>query len=170
MEKELIIPELKSRNKDEVIKEITAKFQETGVIKDEDVFIKAIKTREAFESTAIGGCIAIPHARSDTVKRLTVALGKSTEGVGFESLDSRPVHLIFMIACPSNVTKTYLQVLARIARLCKNENIKEGLIKAKDTDEIMCFIKSFDIGPSKPEAVKLKDGRIIYPNKNSVNQ
>jgi len=168
MERELIIPELKSKDKDGVIEEMAVKFKEAGVIKDEDVFIKAIKTREAFESTAIGGCIAIPHARSDTAEKLTVALGRSIEGVDFESLDGRPVHLIFMIACPSNVTKTYLQVLARIARLCKNENTKEELIEAKDADEIMCFIKGFDIGSGKPEPVKLKDGRTIYPNKTSI--
>ncbi len=168
MERELVIPELKSKNKDEVIKEMASKFKETGVIKNEDLFIKAIKTREALESTAIGGGIAIPHARSDTVGKLTVALGKSTEGVDFESLDGRPVHLIFMIACPPSATKTYLQILARVARLCKTEQMREGLIKAKDANEIMCFIKGFDVGSGKPEAVKLKDGRTIYPNKTSI--
>ena len=163
IERELIVPELKSANKYEVIKEMAVKFREAGVIKNEDIFIKAIKTREALESTAIGDHIAIPHARCDVVERLTVALGRSREGVDFESLDGKPVHLIFMIACDTNATKTYLQVLARIARLCKNEKMREGLIKAKDTDAIMCFIKGFDIGSGKPEPVKLKDGRTIYP-------
>lgn len=163
MEKGLIIPELKSKEKAGVIREMASKFKEAGIVENEKVFIEAIKAREALESTAIGGCIAIPHARSDTVERLTVALGKSMEGVDFESLDGRPVHLVFMIACNTSATKTYLQVLARIARICKNENMREGLIKAKDTDEIMCFIKGFDIGSGKPEAVKLKDGRTIYP-------
>ena len=169
MERELIIPELKSINKEEVIKEMASRFKEAGVIKEEYGFIEAIKTREALESTAIGGGIAIPHARSDAVERLTVALGKSREGVNFEPLDGKPVHLIFMIACPPSATKTYLQILARIARLCKNEDMREGLMRAKDADAIMCFIKGFDIGSGKPEPVKLKDGRTIYPNKSSTH-
>lgn len=166
MDKKLIIPELQSKDKDDIIEEMASKFKEAGMIKDEDVFIKAIKTRESLESTAIGDGIAIPHARSDTAEKLTVALGRSREGVDFKSLDGRPVNLIFMIACPPSATKIYLQVLARIARLCKNEEMREGLIKAKDTDAIMCFIKGFDLGSGKPEAVELKDGRTIYPNKN----
>lgn len=166
MEEGLIIPELKSKSKDEVIKEIASKFREAGVIKDENIFIETLKEREALESTAIGNYIAIPHARSDAVERFAVALGKSTEGVDFESLDGKPVHLIFMIACPSGITKEYLQILARIARLCKNEKIRGELLKTKDVDEILCFIKGFDIGSGKPEPVKLKDGRTIYPNQN----
>ena len=105
MEKGLIIPELKSKDKNGVIKEMASKFKEVGVIEDEKTFIKAIQAREALESTAIGDCIAIPHARSDAADRLTVALGKSREGVDFESLDGKPVHLIFMIACPPSATK-----------------------------------------------------------------
>jgi fructose-specific phosphotransferase system IIA component len=166
IEEGLIIPELKSKDKNEVIEELASKFKEVGVIKDKNVFIEAIKEREALESTAIGNYIAIPHARSDTVERFAVALGKSTEGVDFKSLDGKVVHLIFMIGCPSGVTKEYLQILARIARLCKNEKMREGLLKTKDVDEILCFIKGFDIGSGKPEPVELKNGRTIYPNQN----
>jgi hypothetical protein len=46
--------------------------------------------------------------------------------------------------------------------------MREGLLKAKDTDTILCFIKGFDIGSGKPEPVKLKDGRTIYPNNTST--
>lgn len=166
IDEDLIIPELKSTDKEEVIEEMASKFEKAGVIKDRRIFLEAIREREALESTAIGGCIAIPHARSDTVERLAVAIGKSKGGVDFKSLDSEPVHLIFMIACPTNVTKEYLQILARIARLCKNSKMKEGLQKAGDVDEIMCFLKGFDIGSGKPEPVQLKDGRTIYPNNN----
>ena len=166
MDEDLIIPELKSQEKEEVIKEMASEFKSAGLIDNEAFFIKAVMEREALESTAIGGCIAIPHARSDAVKELAVALGKSTKGVNFASVDKKPVHLIFMIACPSNITKEYLQILARIARLCKNEKMREGLLKTKDIDEILCFIKGFDIGSGKPEPVKLKNGRTVYPNQN----
>jgi PTS system fructose-specific IIC component len=166
IDEELIIPELTSQDKEEAIKEMAAHFKKAGVVKDERVFLEAIREREALESTAIGGCVAIPHARSDTVERLAVAIGRSEEGIDFKSLDGKPVHLIFMIACPTNVTKEYLQILARIARLCKNDKVREGLQSAKDIDEIMCFLKGFDIGSGKPEPVQLKDGRTIYPNSN----
>ncbi|NOZ64609.1 MAG: PTS sugar transporter subunit IIA [Caldiserica bacterium] len=163
MGENLIIDELKHREKDEIINEIASKFKEAGVIKDETKFIEEVKAREQIESTAIGGGIAIPHARSDTVEKLTVAFAKSKEGIDFDSLDGKPVHLIFMIAAPPDVKKGYLQILARIARLCKNERMKEALIKAQNKHEILGIIKGFDIGSEKPERIRLKEGRTIYP-------
>ncbi|MDD5454689.1 MAG: PTS sugar transporter subunit IIA [Candidatus Ratteibacteria bacterium] len=166
IDRDLIISELRCKDKEGVIREMASKFSQAGVIQNEDSFINAIRTRENIESTAIGGGIAIPHARSDTVEKLVVALGRSSEGVDFASLDGKPVHLIFMIGCSSSETKTYLQVLARIARLCKNKKMRESLMSAKNVDAILCFLKGFDIGSDKPEPVKLKDGRMIYPSIN----
>jgi fructose-specific phosphotransferase system IIA component len=167
IERDLIISELRAKDKEGIIKEMASKFGQSGVIKNEDSFIKVIEAREQIESTAIGGGIAIPHARSDAVEKLVVALGRSSKGVDFASLDGKPVHLIFMIGCPSGETKTYLQVLARIARLCKNKKMREGLMKAKDVDVILCFLKGFDVGSDRPEPVRLKDGRMIYPDINN---
>ena len=167
IERDLIIPELQAKDKEGAIKEMASKFKKAEIIKNEDVFIKAVNTREALESTAIGGFIAIPHARSDTVMELTVALGKSSQGIEFKSLDNKPVHLIFMIACPPSETKTYLQVLAGIARLCKNEKIRKRLIKTKDVDKIMCFLEGFNIGFGKPEPVKIKNDKTKYTGTDS---
>ncbi|HIE43568.1 MAG TPA: PTS sugar transporter subunit IIA, partial [Candidatus Omnitrophica bacterium] len=114
---------------------------------------------------AIGKSIAIPHARSDAVEELAVAFARSSEGIDFRSIDGKPVHLVFMIVCPPEIKKEYIQILARIARLCKNEKMREALMQAKNEDEILGFIKGFDIGSGKVE-VKLKRGRTVYPNKN----
>ncbi|HIE43571.1 MAG TPA: hypothetical protein EYP78_02085, partial [Candidatus Omnitrophica bacterium] len=73
MDEDLVVPELKSRSKDEVIREMASKFKEAGVVKDEERLIQDICMREKIESTAIGKSIAIPHARSDAVEELAVA-------------------------------------------------------------------------------------------------
>ena len=160
----LVIPELTSANKEAIIGEMASRFQEVGLVEDVEGLITALKEREKIESTAIGSNIAIPHARSNIIEKLVVAFARSSKGVDFESLDGKPVHLIFMIIAPPSVKKEYLQTLARIARLCKNEQMRAGLMKAKDTKEIMGFIKGFDLGAGMPEEVKLKEGRTVYPN------
>ncbi len=163
MKDDLVITELKAKNKEGVIKEIALRFAETGVAKDEKKIVKALKEREKIQSTAIGEGIAIPHARSDAVEGLTVAFARSIKGIDFESADGRPVHLIFMIACNSDITKEYIQILARVARLCKNGKMRDGLMKARDREEIIAIIKSFDMGSGKLEEVKLQKGRTVYP-------
>ncbi len=164
MDEDLVIAELVSKKKEEAIKEIASRFVKMGVVKDENKFIKAIGEREKLECTAIGECVAIPHARSDVVEGLAVAFGRSKEGIAFESLDGKSVHLIFMIACSLDISKEHLQILARIARLCKNKKMKDALMKARDSKEIMGLIRSFDAGSGKLEEIKLRKGRTVYPN------
>ena len=166
MKDDLVITELKAKDKEGVIREIALRFVETGVVKDGKKVVEALKEREKIQSTAIGEGIAIPHARSDTVEGLTVSFARSIEGVDFESADGKPVHLIFMIVCSSDITKEYIQILARIARLCKNCKMRDGLMKARDREEIIAIIKSFDIGSGKLEEVKLRKGRTVYPKEN----
>ncbi len=162
IKEELIIEELKGKGKDEVIKEMVSVFKKAGIIESEKEFIKDIKKRESIETTGIGDGIAIPHARSENVRKIAVCFARSRNGIDFNSLDGKLVHLIFMIASPLDTKKEYLQVLARIARLCKNEKIKESLLKAKDKGEILGFIKGFDLGSGKIKGIKLKEGRAIY--------
>ena len=166
LSEELIITELKSNTKDEVLEEMISHLVRTGVVKEKDTFTKAVKEREKLETTAIGSGVAIPHARSEVVEGMAVVFAKSREGVDLQSLDEKPVHLVFMIACSQNIGKEYLQILARIARLCKNSKMKDSLIKAQDTKEIMSLFKGFDAGSDKFEAVRLKKGRTVYPNHN----
>ena len=165
LQEDLVVTELESKNKEDVIKEMGSRFVGAGVVKDEDKFIEALIEREKIGTTAIGDGIAIPHARSDAVEGLTVVLARSEQGIDFESLDGKPVHLIFMIASSPDINKEYLQILARIARLCKNDKMKNALVKAKDKRAIMNLIKGFDAGSGKLEEVKLQKGRTVYPNK-----
>jgi PTS system fructose-specific IIC component len=164
MGEDLVIAGLKSKEKEDAIREMALRLKQAGVIKDENAFIEAIIDREKIESTAVGEGIAIPHARSDTVDGLAVVFARCEEGIDFESVDGKPVRLVFMIACAPEITKGYLQILARIARLCKNGKMKDALLKARDGKEVMGLIKSFDAGSGTLEEVKLKKGRTVYSN------
>ncbi len=165
LQEDLVVAELESKDKEDVIKEMASRFVGAGVVKDEKKFVEALREREKIGTTAIGDGIAIPHARSDAVEGLTVVLARSEQGIDFESLDGKPVHLIFMIASSPDINKEYLQILARIARLCKNDKMRNALVKAKDKRAIMDLIKGFDAGSGKLEEVKLQKGRTVYPNK-----
>ncbi len=165
LQEDLVVAELESKDKEDAIKEMASRFVGAGVVKDEKKFVEALREREKIGTTAIGDGIAIPHARSDAVEGLTVVLARSEQGIDFESLDGKPVHLIFMIASSPDINKEYLQILARIARLCKNDKMRNALVKAKDKRAIMDLIKGFDAGSGKLEKVKLQKGRTVYPNK-----
>jgi fructose-specific phosphotransferase system IIA component len=164
IDEDLIICSLGSRDKRAVIEEMVDLFVKKGVIDDRADFLDAILKREEIESTAIGGGIAIPHGRSNSVKQLKVAFARSKDGVQFNALDKRPVYLIFMVAAPLEARKEYLQAVAKVARFLKSEVMKKGIIEAETEKKIMDIVRDFDgVVPEKIK-VETKEGRVVYTN------
>lgn len=159
--KDKIIMSVKNNNRDSVINEMVKHLHSLGLVNDIDEFVKKIIERENIESTGIGDGIALPHARGE-VKKIAVILGISKEGVDFNSIDKKPVHLIFLIAAPNDVKKEYLQVIAKIAKMLKTKNYKEELINAKNVDDVMNVIYTFDEKFPVEMKVKTKNGRSVF--------
>ena len=104
-------------------------------------FTKALAKRENLESTGIGDGIAIPHARTNTVKDLLLAFARSPKGIDFSSIDGKPSYIIFLIASPENQKSEYIMALAKLSRLLRKHPVRELLRNAKDPDEVMSIIK-----------------------------
>ena len=79
MSKDLITLDLKSRTKDAVLEELSVLMSKSPNIQDKNIIKKALMEREELGSTGIGKGIAIPHAKTDTASKLTVAFGISKE-------------------------------------------------------------------------------------------
>ncbi|MBU4306141.1 MAG: PTS sugar transporter subunit IIA [Candidatus Omnitrophica bacterium] len=126
-----IILALKSKTKDEAIREIGECLKGSPDIVDFDGFLNGVFEREKLASTGIGQEVAIPHARTSLVKDFVIALGRSESGVEFNSVDAKPARLIFLMATPEDKgLNKYLKVLARLSRLLQKESFREALLKA----------------------------------------
>ncbi len=100
--------------------------------------------REQLGSTGIGGGIAIPHGKLDSVQSIIVGFGLSRKGVEYESLDNKPVHIFFLLLTPENSTGGHLKVLAQISKLLKMDQFKKDLIAAQSVDDIYDTIMDQD--------------------------
>ena len=100
--------------------------------------------REQLGSTGIGGGIAIPHGKLDLVDDIVVGFGLSRNGVEYDSLDNKPVHIFFVLLTPENSTGGHLKVLAQISKLLKMDSFKNGLTVSESVDEIFDIIKAQD--------------------------
>lgn len=137
-----IIADLKAKNKPEAIKELSQAVSVAGA-EVEDVAAVLLE-REHLGSTGIGGGIAIPHGKLETVKSIAVGFGRSIKGIEFESLDNRPVHLFFLLLTPEHSTGGHLKVLAQISKLLKMDQFKERLLAAGSTEQIHQIILEND--------------------------
>lgn len=139
---QLIKLELAATQKVDAIKELITLLDKAGYVSDSEAFLKSVLEREKVGSTGIGKGIAIPHSRTATVREVVVAVGRSSEGIEFEALDNKPVHLIFLIAAPIESGGLYLKALARLSRLLRYQEFRNELMEAKTVEEVIKIISS----------------------------
>lgn len=140
MSEDLIQLNLKSKTKDEVLKELVDTIGKSENILDKEKCYEALVARERLGSTGIGKAVAIPHAKTDVVSNLTIGFGISSSGIDFDALDDIKTNVFFVFASPIKDSQTYLKILARISRLIRNENFRNSLINAKTAKEILELI------------------------------
>ena len=138
---EAIIMEIKAKEKIAAINELVAHMVKSKLVQDGKEFIKALAKRENLESTGIGDGIAIPHARTNAVKDLTLAFARSPKGIDFSSVDGKPSYIIFLIASPESKKSEYILALAKLSRLLRKHAVRDLLRNASEPKEIMDIIK-----------------------------
>ncbi|MDP6126384.1 MAG: PTS sugar transporter subunit IIA, partial [Candidatus Latescibacteria bacterium] len=97
--------------------------------------------REAIMTTGIGGGIAIPHGKTDTVSELVGAFATITGTVEFDSLDNQPVRLAFLLLAPPNATGPHIKMLSRISRVLNRENVGQRLALADTPDDVIAIFR-----------------------------
>jgi nitrogen PTS system EIIA component len=144
LKKDSIIADLVGTNKGEVLREITDFLQSQGLIKDKEALLDTLIEREKLGSTGIGENVAIPHGKSAELSQIVTVFARSLNGVDFEALDQKPVHFVCMVIAPSNSTGQHLKALARISRIFKNQNLRDGILKLQDADQIYSLLLEED--------------------------
>lgn len=105
------------------------------VLTGEEIF-DSLVAREKLGSTGIGHGVAIPHGRASTEGRSLGAFIRLDEGIDFDSIDGKPVRLVFGLLVPENSTEEHLQILGNLAALFSDESMCEKLEKAVSSDEL----------------------------------
>jgi len=139
--KKLINLSLQAKGKKETLEELAAFLAEQRIIPDSEKLVSVLMKRESLGSTGVGNGIAIPHAKTDLAKKIIIAFGKSNKGIDFDSLDKKPVYLIFLIIAPEEAHETYLRILARISRLLHEEKIRNGLRAVQSPRQVINLIR-----------------------------
>lgn len=152
--KQTIKLQLDSQQKEAVIEELVTVLDTGGKLNDKEGYKEAVINREKQSSTGIGEGIAIPHAKTASVKEPAIAFGRSVAGVDYESLDAQPSHLVFMIAATEGANNTHLEALSRLSTLLMREEIRKQLLEAATEDEIIDIINTHDKDDEEEEEVQ----------------
>ena len=147
-------------SKSDAIDKLVALHEKAGNLLDVNAYKDALLAREAQGSTAIGEGIAVPHAKSESVKTPGLSAITVPNGVDYEAPDGKNSDILFMIAAPLD-GDLHLEILSRLMVMLMEPEFCASLRGAKTTDEFLSIIdkKEAEKYPEEPKAeVPKKEG------------
>ncbi len=141
-----IVLDLQAEDRWAAIEELVGHLVAKGLIPGakRDAVILAVKNREKTISTGVGFGIAIPHASTDAIDRVTAVLARSMKGINFDSLDNQPVRLVVLFLVPAGQSQQHLKTLSTISRFLSDREFREQAEHAATAEEIHQLIVKRD--------------------------
>ena len=143
---EAIIPELKSRTRNEAIVELIEAMASAGAISRKNVadVAKAVLDREKQATTGIGRGVALPHAKLKSVKKPVGTIGRSAEGIDFSALDAKPVYTVILLLSSPDNPDEHLQAMEAIFKHVQRDMFRKFLRQSETREAIEDVIKEAD--------------------------
>jgi len=139
-----VVAELSAGNKIEVLEELCRVLAAQIPALDPDQMVGILLDRERLGSPGVGEGVAIPHGKMENLNRLVACFGRSSNGVEFEAVDKKPVHLFFLLFAPENSAGVHLKALAKISRLLKRPSLREELLSVSSGERIYAILTGED--------------------------
>jgi PTS system nitrogen regulatory IIA component len=107
---------------------------------DERRLFDRLLERERLGSTGIGGGIAIPHARMAGISAPLGLFARLAQPIDFDSIDERPVDIVFLLVAPEGAGADHLKALARVSRLLRDRGLVEKLRATDSADALYALL------------------------------
>lgn len=107
---------------------------------DERKLFDRLLERERLGSTGIGGGIAIPHGRMSALSAPRGLFARLVTPIDFDSIDERPVDIVFLLVAPEGAGADHLKALARVSRLLRDRNLVDKLRATESADALYALL------------------------------
>lgn len=147
---EAIVPELTAIDRDGVITELVEALERTGRIKNEDCkkITRSLIGREKEASTGMGKGVAVPHIKHSSISSVVAAVGRSSVGIDFSSLDKQPVYSVILLLSPDGDPDEHLQAMESIFKQLQRERFRKFLRQLDTAEKIEDLLREADENPS----------------------
>lgn len=112
-----------------------------GTDADEQSVFRVLIEREKLGSTGVGHGVALPHARMEDIQDAILALAILEEPLDYQAADHEDVRIVVGLLVPENANNVHLQMLAHLAQLLSQSQLRDRLLQAKDKEEIFSALK-----------------------------
>lgn len=97
---------------------------------------EAVFEREQIMSTGVGKRLAIPHGKVASIDRNYASFALLKEPIDYDSIDDKPVNIVFLLVGPEKKNTIHIKLLSRISRLMNSNTFRENLMECETPDEI----------------------------------
>jgi nitrogen PTS system EIIA component len=136
---EAVLASVKTSGKKALLAELASRAASVFALDERRLFDRLIE-REALGSTGIGGGIAIPHARMTSLTSPRGLFARLGHPVSFDSIDERPVDIVFLLVAPEGAGADHLKALARVSRLLRDRNLVDKLRATESAEALYALL------------------------------
>jgi nitrogen PTS system EIIA component len=133
-----IVHRIRAGQKNEILHEMAkAAAKAYGV--DLSATYESTLERERLGGTGVGDGVAIPHARLKGLTAPMAVLAVLDPAVDFDAPDGRMADIVVLLLSPEDAGADHLKALARISRLLRRQEIRDGIRGARTGTAIHAF-------------------------------
>jgi fructose-specific phosphotransferase system IIA component len=134
---DLVVAGLEGTSKNDIIDAMVDLVATSPKVLDKEKVREAILERERIMSTGVGNGFAIPHGKTDAVTDIVAAFAVTEKDIDYDSLDEKPVRLVFLLVGKDNLVGPHIKLLSRISRLMNKEEFRKRLLTVTSPKEIL---------------------------------
>ncbi|MCQ2596144.1 MAG: cation:proton antiporter [Treponemataceae bacterium] len=138
---EIVSMHLKGTTKDEVLQEMVMILSNSGLVRDWQMVLDDVKSREQIMSTGMQRGVAFPHAKSDGVVSTCIAIGIAPQGVPFNSFDGEDSRFFVMIVSPRKTSSPHMLLLSSMSFILRDSAVVEKLIACPNAEKMLDIMK-----------------------------
>ena len=136
---EAVLASVKTSGKKALLAELASRAASVFALDERRLFDRLIE-REALGSTGVGGGIAIPHGRMASLTTPRGLFARLAHPVAFDSIDERPVDIVFLLVAPEGAGADHLKALARVSRLLRDRNLVDKLRATENAEALYALL------------------------------
>ena len=146
--REAIVAELKSHDRDGVLRELVGALAQAGALPEAAVeeVVEALIKREKNGSTGFGKGVAVPHVKHPKIKKMAATIGRSVDGVDFAALDHQPVFSVVLLLSPENQPQQHLQAMNIVFTSLQKDTFRRFLRQSATSQDIAELLDEADQG------------------------
>ncbi|WP_028579467.1 PTS sugar transporter subunit IIA [Desulfogranum japonicum] len=142
LQPECILLNMQAVEKEAALKELAGTATLNRPELNTEQLFSVLLERERIGSTGVGNGVAIPHGKIADLTDIILCFGRSIGGIYYDAIDERPVHLFALLLSPTRIANQYLQALAHVSSVLKQEHNRRKLLDTTSSEQIVQIFNS----------------------------